>query len=275
MFPFAPFNHNLTILSKQVFGFPGIHPAIPIKTRNLGLLDQRFALSWVQENIAIFGGDPQKVTLFGESAGARSADFHMLTMAKDPPFRAVIMQSGSSELTPLADAKKASISALKGPALQQLADELGCRQLEGMVNCMRNIPAVKIKETVKKLSLYFGSTDDGGFTTVQNQNKVRRARQAANVPLLIGTNADESKGSMSSWREKTSKEYLDSTFGNQTKFKERLAETYDLSLNPSFKTEFDVMAAIATDMSFTCITGREANISRESGYRKCLLTSSK
>jgi carboxylesterase type B len=252
----------------KVFGFPGIHPLIPHQNRNLGLLDQRLALFWVQENIRVFGGDPKRVTLFGESAGARSADFHLLTMLKSPPFHAVIMQSGSSELTPLADARKANLSASKGPAIQQLADRVGCIDSLVVLECLRNVSAEKIKLAVKDLSLYFGSTDDDGFTTVQDQAKVRRAHLAANVPLLIGTNADESKGSMSSWREKSLKEYLDTTFGNQTAFKEKLEKAYALSSNQMFKTEFDAMAAIATDMSFNCITAREAKISKESSYRK-------
>ncbi|TEA19401.1 Carboxylesterase 5A [Colletotrichum sidae] len=75
------FNYRLNI-----FGFPN-SPQLPLRQQNLGFLDQRLALQWVQTNIHAFGGDPAKVTIAGESSGGSSVDRLVTTIHDNPPER--------------------------------------------------------------------------------------------------------------------------------------------------------------------------------------------
>jgi carboxylesterase type B len=254
------------LTTSTVFGFPGEAPVVPIQSRNLGLLDQRLAFDWVQKYISKFGGDPSQVTVFGQSAGARSADFHLLTM-KNPPFRAVIMESGSAELTPLADSSRAGRSGSKLPPLVQLATALGCNSEEKMLDCMRQVSAQKIKETIATKRLYFGSTNDGGFTTVRDQAVIRRSHLAANVSLLIGTNSDEQRSLLGNWKDWKLDQYLNGKFSS-AEMRVEVAKAYAVGAKSAYKSDFEAIAAVETDLAFTCITSREAKISAESGYRK-------
>ncbi|CAF94847.1 unnamed protein product, partial [Tetraodon nigroviridis] len=75
------------------FGFLALHGSTEAPG-NVGLLDQRLGLQWVQDNIHFFGGNPKQVTIFGESAGAASVGFHLLSPGSRHTFTRAIFQSG-------------------------------------------------------------------------------------------------------------------------------------------------------------------------------------
>ncbi|XP_061205220.1 acetylcholinesterase, partial [Neopsephotus bourkii] len=82
---------NYRVGALGFLGFPGYGDA----PGNVGLLDQRLALTWVQRSIHAFGGDPNRVTLFGESAGAASIGIHLLSPITRSLFHRAVLQSGS------------------------------------------------------------------------------------------------------------------------------------------------------------------------------------
>jgi cholinesterase len=124
------FNYRLAI-----FGFPGGPEGLD---NNLAFLDQRLATEWVRDNIAAFGGDPKRITIFGEPAGAGSVDMYAYAWADkdvDPIIAGIIPESGSASANrggPLnMGTKKAWWDATK---------KLGCGgETAGMqsVECMR------------------------------------------------------------------------------------------------------------------------------------------
>lgn len=87
---FVTINYRVGIL-----GFLKIDdPALGVPG-NAGLKDQLLALKWVQKNIKNFGGDPNNVTLWGESAGSASVNYHVISSASKGLFHKAIMQSGT------------------------------------------------------------------------------------------------------------------------------------------------------------------------------------
>lgn len=156
--------------------------------RNLGFLDQRFALEWVQRNVHAFGGDASKVTIFGESAGAFSIDAHLTSYPKDskPPFRAAILQSGQYSY-------RAAPTASSLPAWNNLTAQLGCPGTYGSnLTCVRAANATTIQNIINVNSLIFSPVADN-VTLVSNPAVRRLSGNISHIPVLGGTNSQEGR----------------------------------------------------------------------------------
>lgn len=118
-----------------VFGFLAVETAdIP---GNAAMKDQNLALQWIQRNIAVFGGDPTKVTLAGLSAGAHAATGHMLSPMSDGLFNNVIALSGG--LAWPVKLKKNNIESAR-----VLAEKIGCpsESVDDMVQCLKDVSRI-------------------------------------------------------------------------------------------------------------------------------------
>jgi carboxylesterase type B len=172
--------------SSAVFGFPS-SPEIPIAERNLGFLDQRFALKWVQENIRAFGGNPNKVTIFGESAGATSTDTLITSWPHDPPFRAAILESGQSSLPIVGD-----VGVNSTENWVKLIEALDCTQAESQLSCARAADAGKIQNIIEHGPLIFRPVFYN-VTLIENAPAAREVHNIANVPIMVGSNGQEGR----------------------------------------------------------------------------------
>ncbi|GAB6876274.1 carboxylesterase/lipase family protein [Thermaerobacter litoralis] len=150
---------------------------------NLGILDQIAALRWVRENIAAFGGDPDQMTIFGESAGAGSVGVLLAAPAARGLFRRAILQSGSGALGVRSPESAAWVTAR---VLQQAGVEPGDRQ------ALYALPARAWVDALATLGLGLpvGPVVDG--TVLPEHPMAALARGAArDVAVLTGVNKDE------------------------------------------------------------------------------------
>lgn len=168
----------------SVFGFPGN----PLSRNNLGLLDQRLGIEWVRDNIAAFGGDPERMTLFGQSAGGGSVDHYSYAWAQDPIVRAFIPMSGTAVGLGLPTNKTASDNWFNTTA------GCGCggsavEDWKQVYECMLSKPAVEI---VGNITRVFATDAEGGglpFSPTVDEQLVfsnYTDRKPASGPLLIG-----------------------------------------------------------------------------------------
>jgi len=179
-------NYRLNVLG--FFAHPGLTSESERGVSgNYGLLDQIAALEWVQRNIAAFGGDPGRVTIFGESAGAVDVGYLMASPLADGLFHRAISQSGGytiAETRTLADVEAQGVQLVEKLGMADETDALGAMRAKDAGELMAETFAAFPK------GVNLGPAKDGWFLP-ELPGHVFSAGKQRDVPLMIGVNADE------------------------------------------------------------------------------------
>ena len=164
-----------------------VHPAIerenPGGAVNFGLLDQIAALQWVRHNIAAFGGDPRNITIFGQSAGAQSVLALMASpLSRDLMQRAIVQSAYGLPAHPRAKARETGV---------RVASAVGLQGADASAAQLRSIPAERLAALEgNDLSLAPGFITGDPVVPIAPVEAFRAGEQAR-IPLLIGSNSDE------------------------------------------------------------------------------------
>lgn len=163
---------------------PALGPAGDVG--NYGLADQQAALRWVRDNISAFGGDPDKVTIAGESAGGMAVCDHLVAPGSAGLFSAAIIQSGPCQAQyDLPAAERTS---------EKYAQDVGCGDRATAAACLRALPPERLQRPVLygRIGTEQLSGPVTGTATLPIDPMTGAAQgRAAKVPVMIGTTADE------------------------------------------------------------------------------------
>lgn len=170
------------------FGFLSSAEIATSGNQNLGLRDQRNALKWVNKHIFSFGGDPTKVTLWGESAGAYSVGDHINAYDgnSEDLFRAAILESGGSVGPPL------NGTDWYQHMYDNFTASVGCSGARDTLQCLRDVPYSQIAPFGYQ-GLEWFHVIDGDLIRRYGQESLVQGK-FAKIPVILGTNTDEGFG---------------------------------------------------------------------------------
>lgn len=177
----------------NVFGFlahPELTAEAPQAPTNFGFLDQRAALEWVRRNIAAFGGDPDNITIGGQSSGGISVYKHMCAPGSRGLFQRAVIQSSAGGCVKTIEPKTFFTEDLTMAAAEELGqqffDRLGVKTLAEA----RALDAGLIRKKYLEGPKFWPQAIDGRFVSRQNEDYLFGGG-LADVPLMIGYTGDE------------------------------------------------------------------------------------
>ncbi|MCA9668879.1 MAG: carboxylesterase family protein [Myxococcales bacterium] len=241
------------------------HPKLGSEMVNFGLLDQQAALRWVKDNITAFGGDPDKVTIFGESAGGISVCLHLVSPGSKGLFHRAVAQSGSC----LAARTRADAEAFG----QAVSAAVGCDTAADEAACLRSASADDLNTKVELSGqLFYGDKQPmnmpfvDGVTLLEQPLDTLASGNFSKVPLLTGSNADEgtlfvASDSLQAMDAALYRSLIEGHFSSADAAK--IVAQYDPA---SFDNKpVEAMAAVITDSIFACPTRRLARAMAAAG----------